>query len=237
MQVRDREFEFSVARGMAESFREHVVGETVEETMAGACRLALKYVPRSEWAGISLAERSGLRSVGATGEPARFMNDLFVRCGQGPVFDVIGGAEYIVVADLALDTRWPELAAAVITGSEMRSELSLRLDGGEHALAALNLYSSQRSAFDDGPAVTELALLLAAQTSIALRWAHEAQNLRAALATRETISVAMGILMGRQNVSREEAFEILRRASQRENRKIRDIAARLAGPVPPLAQS
>jgi hypothetical protein len=234
MQEGDREFDFSVARGMAESFRQQVIGETVEDTMAGACRLALKYVPRSEWAGVSLAERSGLQSVGATGEPARFMNDLFVRCGQGPVFDVIGGAACIIVADLTVDARWPELAEAVKTGSEMRSELSLRLDGGEHALAALNLYSSQRRAFDDGPTVTEPALLVATQTSIALRWAHEAQNLRAALATRETISVAMGILMGRQNVSREEAFEILKRASQRENRKIRDIASRLAGPVPPV---
>jgi hypothetical protein len=52
-------------------------------------------------------------------------------------------------------------------------------------------------------------------------------QLRQAVATREVIGTAKGILMQSQSCSRDEAFDILRRASQRQNRKLRDIAEEL----------
>lgn len=232
MQVSDRERDFSVARGMAESFRLHVGGGTVEDTMGQVCRLARDFIAHSEGAAICLAERSGIRSVGATSEAVRHIEEMWARVGEGPVPDVIAGAGRIVVTDMSTDRRWPRLAAAVAGGTPLRAAMVLRLATDGHTLGSLDLYSTRPAAFDSDPARFELALLFATQTSIALRAAQEAENLRAALASREVISVAMGIIMGRQNVSREEAFEILRRASQRENRKVRDIAARLAGPPP-----
>jgi AmiR/NasT family two-component response regulator len=62
--------------------------------------------------------------------------------------------------------------------------------------------------------------------------AHEdeerrAANLHAALATREAIGQAQGILMEREHVTAERAFDILRRASQHLNVKLRDIAQNL----------
>ena len=53
------------------------------------------------------------------------------------------------------------------------------------------------------------------------------ENLREAIATREIIGEAKGILMARQACTSDEAFDILRRASQRTNRKLRDIAVEL----------
>jgi AmiR/NasT family two-component response regulator len=50
-------------------------------------------------------------------------------------------------------------------------------------------------------------------------------NLTSALATRDVIGQAKGILMATEAVSEEDAFLILVRASQRANRKLRDIAA------------
>lgn len=38
--------------------------------------------------------------------------------------------------------------------------------------------------------------------------------------------------MGRQHLSRDEAFDVLRRASQRLNTKLRDVAASIAGAGP-----
>ena len=52
----------------------------------------------------------------------------------------------------------------------------------------------------------------------------EVQNLRAALRTRPVIEQAKGILMAERGCTPDEAFEMLSAASQRENRKIRDIA-------------
>jgi len=54
--------------------------------------------------------------------------------------------------------------------------------------------------------------------------AHQVETLTQALETRTQIATAVGMLMARENVSNEKAFLILRRASQRTNRKLRDIA-------------
>src|SRR4051812_12744988 len=51
-----------------------------------------------------------------------------------------------------------------------------------------------------------------------------ADQLRHAMESRATIEQAKGILISQSRVSADEAFELLVRASQRENRKLRDIA-------------
>lgn len=56
---------------------------------------------------------------------------------------------------------------------------------------------------------------------------EEVEQLKLALASRATIEQAKGILMGAERCSADTAFEILKRASQRENVKLRDIAARI----------
>ncbi|MGH3366860.1 MAG: ANTAR domain-containing protein [Nocardioidaceae bacterium] len=49
-------------------------------------------------------------------------------------------------------------------------------------------------------------------------------QLRDALASRAVIDQAIGILMAQHNCSADEAFGILRRTSQHQNRKLREIA-------------
>ena len=56
---------------------------------------------------------------------------------------------------------------------------------------------------------------------------RRAVNLHAALATREIIGQAQGILMERDRLSPDQAFDILRRASQHLNLKLRDVAQNL----------
>ena len=50
------------------------------------------------------------------------------------------------------------------------------------------------------------------------------EHLRTALITNRGIAMAVGILMARRGLTEDEAFETLRERSQRENRKVRDIA-------------
>ncbi len=52
----------------------------------------------------------------------------------------------------------------------------------------------------------------------------EAANLRRALDHSRDIGAAVGVLMALRKVSREEAFDLLRRASQDQNRKLSDLA-------------
>lgn len=49
-------------------------------------------------------------------------------------------------------------------------------------------------------------------------------NLRSALASREIIGQAQGILMQREKITAEQAFQLLRRSSQHLNRKLRSVA-------------
>ena len=53
---------------------------------------------------------------------------------------------------------------------------------------------------------------------------QEVDQLREALGTRPVIDQAKGMLIARHGCSADEAFLMLSAASQRENRKLRDVA-------------
>jgi GAF domain-containing protein len=117
-------------------------------------------------------------------------------------------------------------------GAGIITTLSLPLAGPDEALGALNLYSRQPGRFGDEQ--TAQAEALAAQASIVLANAdafHDErqlnENLNQALTSRRTIDYAIGLLMGTGGRSPEDAFQVIVRASQRENRKLRDIAAEI----------
>lgn len=52
----------------------------------------------------------------------------------------------------------------------------------------------------------------------------EAAHLRRALDHSRDIGAAIGVLMAMRKVTRDEAFELLRRASQNQNRKLHDLS-------------
>ncbi|MEO6955730.1 MAG: ANTAR domain-containing protein [Antricoccus sp.] len=49
-------------------------------------------------------------------------------------------------------------------------------------------------------------------------------HLEAALVNARRIGAAIGIIMTRMNLTEDQAFEVLREASQRSNRKLREVA-------------
>lgn len=57
------------------------------------------------------------------------------------------------------------------------------------------------------------------------------RQLQTALETARTIGRAQGVLMARQNCCADDAFDMLRRASQRSNRKLREIAQEIIAPL------
>ena len=57
---------------------------------------------------------------------------------------------------------------------------------------------------------------------------RQAGNLSQALQSNREIGVAMGILMNQHRFTRQEAFDVLRVASQNSNRKLADIAVEVA---------
>ena len=130
-------------------------------------------------------------------------------------------------ADLGAAPSSASYDVDVLPGA-FQSLLALRV-AADGPVGALGLYSRSSAAFDvidRGKAV-----LLAALAGVALSSAREhaderrhSDNLAAALASRETIGQAQGILMERERVAADEAFDILRRASQHLNRKLKEVA-------------
>ncbi len=82
------------------------------------------------------------------------------------------------------------------------------------------------AAESEGPPIEEAALEDLRQALADCR--AEVEGLRQALETRDVIGQAKGILMASEGTTADEAFDILRRASQRLNVKVRDVAAQIA---------
>ena len=85
-------------------------------------------------------------------------------------------------------------------------------------------------AFDDDS--VELGLVYAAHTSVAWNSMRREQQFRSALASRDVIGQAKGMLMERFNIDAVAAFQLLRRLSQESNTRLVDIAERLVATRP-----
>ncbi len=92
-------------------------------------------------------------------------------------------------------------------------------------MGALNLCSEGVGAF--GELAEAIGLVFAAHAAIALTAARQEENLHDAVASRDVIGQAKGILIERHRVTPEQAFAMLRRASQDRNVKLHEVAAQL----------
>ena len=104
------------------------------------------------------------------------------------------------------------------------------------ALGALNVYTRQAGGFAEAEprtaeVVGEHAAILLGSTRALIGATQLNEQLRQAFTSREIIGEAKGIIMERQKCSPDEAFDILRRASQRENRKLRDLAEEIVARI------
>jgi transcriptional regulator with GAF, ATPase, and Fis domain len=133
------------------------------------------------------------------------------------------------IDDMRTEQRWPDYTARVL-GVGVRSSLSIPLPYQGSTIGALNMYSTRPSAFASSEA-EEAATAVSEGVAVAVlnadahdRMAEHARNLRLAMESRAVIEQAKGVLMAQKRVGPEEAFEILRAASQRYNRKLRDLA-------------
>ncbi|GAB3438637.1 GAF and ANTAR domain-containing protein [Phycicoccus ginsengisoli] len=199
-------------------------------------RFVAKAVPHSEACSVTFLRPSRRpTTVAASSELPTEVDRIQYEEGEGPCLDAATGNAATVVEDLRQDTRWPAFAPRCVSETGVRSMLALRLPIGGDDEAALNLYASQAGAFTTADLSTASMFApfaaLAVQSSI---HQQDVTNLEAALSSSRQIGTAIGIIMARDLVSADEAFERLRRSSQDFNRKLRDIAAdvELTGALP-----
>jgi hypothetical protein len=147
----------------------------------------------------------------------------------GPCVEALRRGLRSEVTDLAVDNRWPAWAAvSAMLGFRSAAGVPAEITPGHRI--ALNLYASTTGAFSGEPLrLAELFLEELARTlPTALRLFEQSKrvnDLQEALASRSTIDQALGVLMAQNRCTRDEAFAILRRASQHRNLKVREVAA------------
>jgi GAF domain-containing protein len=164
------------------------------------------------------------------------LDQLQYKYGEGACVEAArpDGPAMAVSSDLATDPRWRRFGPAAAERG-MRSLLSTALlpEAEPPRLSgALNVYSRHADTFT--PRDRDVLLLFATHASLALarteavtRHELEVQQLRHAIDSRDVIGQAKGILMARRNLSATEAFDVLRRTSQDNNIKLRELAESL----------
>ncbi len=187
---------------------------------------AVSLIDPCEHASIDVIERREIRPVASSSPTAARVAEIQAEVDEGPCFSAIREHETFSTDDLATDARWPRFAARVAEETGIRSIIGYRLFVEGHTMGALNLYSTSASAFDHEAAA--IGAVLAAHAAVAMSSERERHHLLEAVDTRDVIGQAKGILMARDDLSADEAFDILRRASQRLNVKLVDVAGQIA---------
>jgi anti-anti-sigma regulatory factor len=211
---------------------------SVSQALAQVAAAATVVVPHARLVSITLRDPGGRFFTPIDAAPVAIdLDDVQYRTGTGPCLDAStpDGPAYALAQNLAGTTPWPQFAA-VATAHGLGAVLSTALlppSGPATVHGALNIYAHR-----DGITDTDRhrALLLATHASLALQHTRSAEiaeleraNLRRAVASRDVIGQAKGILMARQGLDADAAFALLRRTSQDLNVKLADIAAALAG--------
>ena len=211
-------------RGLAELL---LTEQGTDDVLANVVSLAAQVVPGCDAASISMLPKGRPVTPVSSAELASELDHSQYESGEGPCLCAIESAAPVRVQSFAHEQRWPRFSKQAAAEGVL-SVLSLPLTAQDTVLGALNLYSRRPSNFLDAE---ETAALFAHQASItlfnaqALRRAQElAHQLAVALENRDVIGQAKGIIMAAQDLTSDQAFDVLRRASQRANRKLHEVA-------------
>jgi hypothetical protein len=218
------------ANSFSETARILFAAGSVTNTLLSVVELAVSTIEGCDFAGLFLIDAGTVTTPVHTDPLVVVVDSLQRQTNEGPCLDAIAQRLIHYADDLDKDQRWPHFAPQA-TRAGVRSVLALPLlADAQHG--ALNLYARYPSAF--GVVDRAKAAILVSMANLALRLAHSheneerrAANLHAALSSRETIGEAMGILMERERITPEQAFDVLRRASQHLNLKLREVAQNL----------
>jgi GAF domain-containing protein len=206
-----------------------LVDRGLDEVLGEITEIATDGIPGSEATSITLIRNDKPFTAAHFGEMALAADELQYQKGYGPCIDAGRGGVVLRIDDVRTETRWPDYMAHVAeTG--VRSSLSVPLPYQGTSVGALNIYSSEPQAFAS-PESLEAGLEVAETIAVAVvnadahaQLSEQARNMRLAMDSRAVIEQAKGVLMAQRHVDSDQAFEILRDASQRYNRKLRDIA-------------
>lgn len=206
--------------------------ESIEDSLSRLVATCRDAINGCADASVTMLRDKGPTTAAASSAGALRIDQWEYEADRGPCIDALRDGQEHHVPDRAAAEAY-EGFAQVIEESGVASTLGVPLVVGGEVLGALNVYSAEERTFDDetARAVAHHVAKQAATTLHNLRIYDAsrtlARQLTEAMESRAVIEQAKGVLMGQRDCSADAAFEMLRRASQRENVKLRDVAQRI----------
>jgi GAF domain-containing protein len=205
--------------------------ETVETALELVTTLAATATAGTLGSAVTVVDEHGKHSRAASNQTAEQADALQYELDQGPCLTAWRTRELVRIDDTTTDGRWPrwnEAAGAL----GVRSVLSAPLLVGEESIGAMKVYCERPMNY--GPHDEHVMRLLAGQAAILLantQSLHEARRLSRqltqALASRDAVAMATGVLLARGAQSEQDAFATLAAAAQRADRPVQDLARAL----------
>lgn len=215
-----------------EALANYVIADhSLDSTLQLVVDLAAASIPGAQMAGISLLRKGHVLTAVSTGAQVEVIDVLQYETNSGPCLQAIADGVPQLVRSMLNETRWPDFTNQALYQG-VQSILAFPLKSSLEVFGALNIYSHQDDAFNDR--AVSLGEVFGSRASVVLLNASRyeeanrlADQLQEALQSRAVIDQAKGILMGREGISADEAFDRLKALSQRSNLKVRELARRL----------
>jgi GAF domain-containing protein len=211
-----------------------VAESSIGETLLRVSEITTAAMPSAQLAGISMLDENGRPTTAIfTDSDAPEIDAAQYESGRGPCLTAWRQQRVVRIDDMggAAD-EYPEFAKAA-DAHGVRSTLSLPLVAGSRPVGALNLYARVANGFSAedeamGVDLASAASIVLANSSAYWEATQLSEQLSQAMQSRAVIEQAKGMLMAQSpNLDADAAFDLLRRASQRENVKLREIAQRI----------
>ncbi len=228
------------AKALSALARFQVTDATVGGTLNRIAEITLEAMPAAAIAGMTmLGDDEQPTTAIYTNPDSPEIDSAQYREGKGPCLDAWREKRVFRVGRVEdCEDVYPAFSAACKEHGVL-STLSLPMISGDVAVGAMNLYSHVPEGFTDDDEAVGMDLAGAAGSVLANVSAYWtafdlSQQLNEAMKTRAVIEQAKGMLMARSpGMTADDAFDLLRKASQRENVKLRMIAQRIVDRRPP----
>jgi len=209
---------------MVELTRNFATATDVEDILATVTGAAVELIDGVDEADVLLITDGQFRSMSPTSPVTVALDAAQERLNQGPCLQAAVADAVICCSDLRDDARWPQFAAVAVEAG-VYSMMSYQLFTHDHGAGALNLFGRSARTFD--VEAQAIGAMLATHAATALITVDKQTQFESALAVRDLVGQAKGIIMERFDVDAVRAFELLSKLSQNTNTPTRAIAEKV----------
>jgi len=183
-------------------------------------------IPGAQYAGVTVTRNAKhIDTPAATHKWPILLDEIQQLHREGPCLTAAWEEKTIHVADLETDDRFPLYRRDALERTPIRSVMAFQMFIAGETMGALNVYAEQPNAF--GQVSKDMGLIFAAHSSVAWNAARRDEQFKRALASRDVIGQAKGMIMERYGVDAVQAFDVLRKLSQDANVPLVRVATEL----------